>query len=611
MSLLQKGSLILYKSRPGKITQVGKKISIQLDNGNTVSVRPKDIQLLHPGPVQSLNLSAPNGDVATAWELLQGESASLEDIAELAFDAYTPVTAWAVWQLINDGLYFSGSPTEITVHSTEEVSAEQANRAEKAAKEQAWQAFLTRLQGGHFLLEDEPNLQEIVAVAYQQRQNSRLLKALNLSETREQAHQLLLDIGYWDTTHNPYPFRQEVTIEQPTPALPDLPDEPRHDLTHLPAFAIDDEGSQDPDDALSFDNGTLWVHIADVAALVTPDSPADLEARDRGANLYLPEGTVHMLPGRATTTLALGLTDISPALSFGLEILPEGQIGNLEITPSLVRVTRLTYHEADEQIESHPILSQLYQIATAYYQRRQANGSVEIELPEIKVRVTGDEIEITPIPNLSSRTLVREAMLMTGEAVGKYAQEHEIPLPYTSQPPPDTDQRSADSPAGNFALRRAMRPGQQQSTPAPHSGLGMDIYVQCTSPLRRYLDLVVHQQLRAHLAGQEPLDEKAVMERVGSAMAISGNVRRAERLSIRHWIHVYLSQNPEWQGEGIIIDQRGSRSVILIPKLDLETQLYLPYELPLDSQVTIQLQSVNLTELTTHFSIINNLPINY
>ena len=64
------------------------------------------------------------------------------------------------------------------------------------------------------------------------------------------------------------------------------------DLTHLPAFAIDDEGSQDPDDAVfaeKVEGGfRLFVHVADVAALVPPKSPLDEEALRRGANLYLP-----------------------------------------------------------------------------------------------------------------------------------------------------------------------------------------------------------------------------------------------------------------------------------------------------------------------------------
>ena len=46
----------------------------------------------------------------------------------------------------------------------------------------------------------------------------------------------------------------------------------------------------------------------------------------------------------------------------------------------------------------------------------------------------------------------------------------------------------------------APSPGRSQyrSVPAPHSGLGLSTYAQATSPMRRYLDLVVRQQLHAY-----------------------------------------------------------------------------------------------------------------
>lgn len=39
-------------------------------------------------------------------------------------------------------------------------------------------------------------------------------------------------------------------------------------------------------------------------------------------------------------------------------------------------------------------------------------------------------------------------------------------------------------------------------TARPHGGLGLDNYVQATSPIQRYLDLAFHYQLKAHLRGE-------------------------------------------------------------------------------------------------------------
>ena len=595
-------NLVLYKNQAARVTNVSaKKINIVMQNGTAVSVRPKDIELLHPGPLANFGqLAKPQGELLTAWELLAGETTSLAELSELAYDDFTPATAWAIWQAVSDGLHFSGTLAEITVHTAEEVAAETEARAAKAAEAEAWTAFANRVNQGTFLPEDGRFLQEIAAVGMGQQERSQVLRNLNQSETPENAHALLLKLGYWDETVNPYPSRLGVNTNQPEYAIPVLPDEERRDLTHLVALAIDDEGSRDPDDALSWENGRLWVHIADVAALITPDSPADLEARARGANLYLPEGTIHMLPEAATTALALGLADTSPALSFGLDVMADGTLVNLEIVPSLVRVTRLSYDEAQSRLDESPF-RELLALAQAFEARRVANGAVQIDLPEVKIRLDEDgAVEIRPLPPLQSRDLVREAMLMTGEAVAQFAQQHYIPIPYTTQEAPH-EIIEGDTPSANFARRKTMTGSQPGSTPGRHAGLGLDQYTQATSPLRRYLDLVVHQQLRAYLNGDPILDEQAVMERVGAAYAVSGDVRYAERLSNAHWTAVYLQRHPDWTGEGIVIDQRGKRDLMLLPTLGTETSIYTKEPTALDTAVQVKLQSVDLPQRESFF----------
>ena len=599
-------SLILYKNKSGIIQNVSKKVDIKLIDGQSLSVRPKDVQLLHPGPIRQFKeLAAPNGDVDTAWELLAGETTTLPELAALAFDEYTPATAWAVWELLEDGLYFSGDVDAIVVHTAVSVAEIREAREAKAQEEAEWNAFLQRIEQNQFAPEDGRYLSDVVALALGQRSNSRTLKTLGHSETPEHAHTLLLNIKYWDETVNPYPSRMEVNTAAPNAPLPDLPEEERRDLTHLLAFAIDDAGSTDADDALSWENGRFWVHIADVAALIPPNSPADIEARDRAANLYLPEETIHMLPEEATDILALGRSERSPALSFGLDVTPEGVIIDVEIVPSWVRVTKLSYAEADSKLTEAPF-AEMVVVTDAFEARRTANEAVNIDLPEVRIRLdeTG-EIDIRPIRPLRSRDLVREAMLMTGEAVAQYAVAHEIPLPFTMQESPKGDVDTPETPSGMFARRKAMNPSQQATQPSKHSGLGMDQYVQCTSPLRRYLDLVVHQQLRAYLAGQPLLDDAAILERIGAMQAIIGNVRRAERQANKHWTLVYLRRRPEWQGEGVVIEQRGKRNVVLIPELDLEVQVYMRDDVALDTAVPLQLTAVDLPILEAYFALIS------
>ncbi len=597
-------SLVLYKNGPARVASLGEKLEIELEDGRSLRVRPKDVLPLHPGPLRGLReLDLPPGEVEAACELLEGEQTTLPDLAELVYGAYTPAAAWATWRLLDEGLYFQGTPEAITVRPLAEVARERAAREAKAAEREAWNEFLSHARAGRCAAEDAAFLHEIEEVAWGQREQSRVLQALDCGQNPESAHGLLLRLGYWDGTVNPYPRRIGAPLAVATADLPELPDEPRLDLTGLAAYAIDDEGNLDPDDALSLDGNRLWVHIADAAALVPPDSPADREARERGATLYLPETIVPMLPAEAVPRLGLGLSEVTPALSFGLTLDADGIVTDVEIAPSRVRVQRLSYEEVELRLDEEPFRT-LHELACRHRTRRRANRAVFIDLPEVKMRVADGQVAIKPLPRSRSRMLVTEAMLMAGEAAARFALERGLPFPFTTQ---DVAVGDADrEPAGlaaMYALRRSLRPRQYSGQPGPHSGLGLDVYAQVTSPLRRYLDLVAHQQLRAFLRGGDPLEAQAIVERVGAAEVAARGIRRAERLSREHWTVVYLQQHPGWQGEGVLVEKRMPRGVVLIPDLALEARVKVSESVAPDSALPLRLTGLELPAREAYFKV--------
>ena len=201
-------SLVLYKVRPARVVALGDKIEIQLEGGKSKRVRPKDVELLHPGPVQRLTeLTACGGDVEEAWELLAGGTTDVKELAELIFDDYTPATAWATWQLVTEGVYFEGSPWQIQVREAEQVATERAARDAKLRVEREWKEFVGRLESGELVEEDRKRLGEVEMLALGQRDGSRILQALGHQENRENAHRLLVKVGYWERFHNPHPAR--------------------------------------------------------------------------------------------------------------------------------------------------------------------------------------------------------------------------------------------------------------------------------------------------------------------------------------------------------------------------------------------------------------------
>ena len=83
-------------------------------------------------------------------------------------------------------------------------------------------------------------------------------------------------------------------------------------------------------------------------------------------------------------------------------------------------------------------------------------------------------------------------------------------------------------------------------------------------------------------------------------------MRFAERQSNAHWTMVYLQQNPDWTGEGILIDRRGKRDLLLLPALDWETRMHHKEKRPFNSAVQLALKSVDMPPFRSPFSCCMN-----
>jgi exoribonuclease-2 len=134
--------------------------------------------------------------------------------------------------------------------------------------------------------------------------------------------------------------------------------------------------------------------------------------------------------------------------------------------------------------------------------------------------------------------------------------------------------------------------------------------------MRRYLDLVAHQQLRAYLAQTSDTPSRAVYprllsgaeiaERIGATDAIIGDLRTAESLSNRHWTLVMLRREPGWRGSGQVVEIRGQSATLILPELALETPVH-PDRLPaLDTVLPVILRSLDLPRLDARFRVVRH-----
>jgi exoribonuclease-2 len=257
----------------------------------------------------------------------------------------------------------------------------------------------------------------------------------------------------------------------------------------------------------------------------------------------------------------------------------------------------LDRQNADEGSPAAP-LKEIFKLTSCYHARRIKNGALDIHLPEVKIRAGEDgNPVIRPLPRTDSSAMVSNAMIMAGEAAAAFALAHGIPLPYAAQEAPDAPAGKPETLAEMYERRKTLRPSAVRSFPAPHAGLGLPVYCRATSPLRRYLDLVVHQQLRAFILGKPLLSPEEITQRIGASEAVTGRLQKAERLSNLHWTLVYLLRNPGWQGRAIVVE-KGRLSTVLFPALGLETKLSLGRGIPPGGEVTLRPVGIDLPRLT-------------
>ncbi|WP_147612731.1 ribonuclease catalytic domain-containing protein [Treponema pectinovorum] len=534
-----------------------------------------------------------------------------DDFFELLRGTKKPDESWGVYRAAKESFLFEEKLDSTDVNnvkisfvprSLEKIEEIKNKLFEKEHSQELRELFIKRLKNFSLdLPSDSRFMGEVEAFALGMSDKCKVLKEAGFKETPEKAHEILLKTKIWDITRNPYPLRWGLSAKSADITLKTPPEEERFTVPGF-SYAIDSPWSTDPDDAIGFDGEFLWVHIADPASTVFPDSPIEKSARNRGATLYLPEGAARMLCEDSIEDYALGLKEKSLALSFKIKLDENCEIQDCTVLRTIVNVKRLTYQKADE-LKDSPELKPLFEIAKKNAQRRAKKGAISVNMPEIHVSVESQtkKVSLEEVVHYESGEVVREAMILAGEGASLFAFKNSIPIPFISQDSSDIPSDIPSGLAGQYRLRRCMRKRNVGVTPSSHAALGLSMYTQVTSPLRRYGDLLVHEQLRAFIKGEKLLDKDEVLLRVSAGDAAARAAKQAERNSNLHWTLVYLLQNPTWKGTAVCLSIEPKQTVFFIKELGIETSIA-GIKCELNGEISVKVQKIDLPKLEVVFT---------
>jgi len=185
-------------------------------------------------------------------------------------------------------------------------------------------------------------------------------------------------------------------------------------------------------------------------------------------------------------------------------------IAEYTLENSVIKPTyMLTYESATEllymNLKEEEELRILQEAASIRAQWRRSQGSIDTAMIEPRIKVSNPD---DPEPNINlyvedqanpAMQLVSEMMVLCGEAVAAFGADNNLPLPYRGHPQCNTAVSAfshlPDGPARSFANISVLRAAEMDfQKPVPHGVLGIPGYVQFTSPIRRYVDLLAHYQ---------------------------------------------------------------------------------------------------------------------
>ncbi|HIM90414.1 MAG TPA: RNB domain-containing ribonuclease [Dehalococcoidia bacterium] len=601
-------------------------------------------------------------DLTDLWDIVcdDRDALSLEDMAELYWSD-EPTSAQRVgllFHLDRNDLRFTTKGSEYTPRTREEVAELEARRERTARHAEEAVALAECLSSGKLPEEITSHqahlLDQIRGLAVFGDDYTRAASAKKYLESitdvsrdpQRTAFLTLANAGHisrdeflaLEQAAIPIEFSDDVLAEASSlDVSSQFDDSHRRDLTSLDVITVDDEDTTDRDDGLSIeyveadidgvmtDAYRVGIHIADASSIVQPESALDKDADRRMATMYLPERKIWMLPPQ----VAADLGSLSPgerrlAVSLLATISKDAEVVSWEVTPSIIQSrAALSYDTVDARIADqnapmHRELSSLRVLAKKIKAKRESTGTPNLDRDELSVKVSeSGEITVNVLQRSNpARTMIAEFMIFYNAMLAEFCKKNELPAPYRSQKAPDLSDIVAQTPEGLlrwYLTVRKMGPATISTEPGAHAGLGVPAYIQASSPLRRYPDLVIQRQVSHFLkTGEKFYSDEEISSVAQRADMQIREISRMEFDREKYWFLKHLDTErreleragEESIHEAYVLDNQPNRAGVMdLVQYPFRVRAALGSEVKPGEVVKLRLHSVDLWRRVGQFVV--------
>ena len=502
-----------------EIANAGTSHQVELPSGKRTKVKSSHVLLRFAQPTPGQLIERAQGqaqliDLDFLWEVAPQDEFGFVDLARDYFGAEPSAeqSAALLFRLHSAPVYFYRKGRgRYRPAPAETLKAALAALDRKKKQDELRQRYVDDLKSGRA---PEAIARQAISLLTKPDRSSIEFKALEQAANESHLTPLRLLLGR-GAIASPYRWHVDGFLEQHFPrgtafgAQSPAPDHAGDlPLATVSAFSIDDSATTEIDDAFSVqplgDRTRIGIHIAAPAVVLPRGHSVDMVARSRMSTVYAPGLKYTMLPDDWIESLSLNEGREVAVMSLYVDVdaqtyevvSTESRLERLRIQSNLRHdrldaiVTEATIAGGEFDSPHAAQLSTLWHVARKLLARReQVRGRPEpIGRVDYSFELEGmdDQARVTLLQRRRGAPLdsiVAELMIFANSTWGGWLAARRIAGIYRSQ-----------------ALGRV----KMGTVPAPHEGIGVEHYAWCTSPLRRYVDLVNQRQLLACIREQAP-----------------------------------------------------------------------------------------------------------